>query len=195
MANWGLITFNILCDFEIQYKMGNSQGNLTVQELNALADNSGLSEQDLKHLYTNFQKFDKDDKGYVNKADILNKLQSKTNKDISLLNKVIEQFENYSKFKEIDFNQLVATIHAFDENKKEEKLRFLFELIDTNKDGLIGAKELEEGFRLVKLEPLKNQDLTEIAQQTLLYADHDNDGFMNFEEFKEFYNSVLQISI
>lgn len=175
--------------------MGNSQGNLTIHELNMLAENSGLSEKDLKVLYANFQKLDKDNKGFVTKNDISAQLKSKCNKDSNLLNRIFEQFENYSQYKEIDFNKLVSSIYAFEDNEKEHKLRFLFNLIDTDKDGLIGEKELEEGFKLVKLEPLNNQDLTEIAQQTLLYADHDRDGYMNFEEFKEFYNSVLQISI
>jgi len=175
--------------------MGNSQGNLTLQTLNTLTENSGLSEQDLKLLYSNFQKLDKDNKGYVSKDDILYKINGKGNKDTALLTKLFEEFENYSKYKEIDFNKLITVINAFEENKKENKLMFLFNLIDSDKNGLIGVKELEEGFRLVKLEPLNNQDLTEIAEQTLLYADHDKDGYMNFEEFKEFYNSVFQISI
>lgn len=175
--------------------MGNSQSGLSIQELNNLAANSGLSESELKTLHSNFQKFDTGNKGFVTREDILIKLSTKGSQDNALTQRIFEQFESFSKHKEIDFNKLITITNAFDANKKDAKLKFLFDMIDSDKDGLIGVKELEAGFSLVKLEKMSSQDLSEIAQQTLLYVDKDNDGFMNFEEFKEFYNSVLQISI
>ena len=45
------------------------------------------------------------------------------------------------------------------------------------------------------LEHLNEADVNEIASQTVRFADHDGDNAQNFEEFKQFYNNVLQITI
>jgi serine/threonine-protein phosphatase 2B regulatory subunit len=71
----------------------------------------------------------------------------------------------------------------------------MFNLLDTDQDGLLGVEELVEGFKPMKNENVIDQDLTEIALQTVKYADQDGDGKLNFTEFKHFYTNLLQINI
>ena len=90
---------------------------------------------------------------------------------------------------------MILTIEDFEKNRKENKLRTLFTLLDSDQNGLVGIEELEEGFKMIEMSSMKSGDIREIAEQTLLYADNDQDGFLNFEEFQDFYNAVLQITI
>lgn len=83
----------------------------------------------------------------------------------------------------------------FQRQNKESKLEVLFQLLDTDQNGLVGVEELEKGFFLIKMEGLPPSEVKLIAQQTLAYADGDQDGFLNFKEFSEFYNATLNISI
>ena len=68
-------------------------------------------------------------------------------------------------------------------------------MMDTKKDQKLDSEELINGFKHVMLEHLNDGDVTEIANQTIKFADQDGDNALNFEEFKMFYNNVLQITI
>jgi len=68
-------------------------------------------------------------------------------------------------------------------------------LIDTKKDGVLDQEELLENFKYVMLDDLNDGDVHEIVNQTIKFADQDGDSMLNFEEFKMFYNNVLQITI
>ena len=175
--------------------MGNSQGQLSLKELTTLAENSGLSEHELKNLHTKFKKFDRDDKGYVTKEDLIVKMKNGNKEDKIFYEKICDQFVSFGQKEEIDFHHLITTINAFENDKKDGKLRFLFEFIDSDKNELVGVEELEECFKLIKLPNLDEMNLNDIAFQTLAYADKDGDGYLNFDEFCDFYNSVLNISI
>jgi Ca2+-binding EF-hand superfamily protein len=67
--------------------------------------------------------------------------------------------------------------------------------MDKDNDGKVNPDDLVEGFKHVMMEHLNDADVTEIATQTIKFADHDGDNALNFEEFKLFYNNVLQITI
>ena len=89
----------------------------------------------------------------------------------------------------------MLTIEDFERDNKENKLRSLFTLLDSDQNGLVGIDELESGFRMIELSSMKSGDVREIAQQTLLYADHDQDGFLNFQEFQDFYFAVVLFTL
>ena len=175
--------------------MGNSHGHLTLDELTVLAENSGLSEHELKNLHIRFKKFDKDNKGYVTKSDLIEKMKPENEEDRVFYGQICDQFSAVSESGEIDFHYLITTVNAFENDKKQGKLKFLFEFIDRDRNGLVGADELATCFKMIQLPNLEEMNLNDIAFQTLAYADKDGDGFLNFEEFSDFYNAVLNISI
>lgn len=175
--------------------MGNSQGHLTLEELTVLAENSGLSEHELKNLHIKFKKFDKDNKGYVTKEDLIDRMKPENKEDKVFYSQIFEQFSVVNESGEIDFHYLITTINAFENDKKQGKLKFLFEFIDKDRNGLVGTDELASCFKMIKLPNLDEMNLNDIAFQTLAYADKDGDGYLNFEEFSDFYNAVLNISI
>ena len=68
-------------------------------------------------------------------------------------------------------------------------------MLDRDNDGKLSAADLVEGFKHVMMEYLNDTDVSEIATQTIKFADQDGDNMLNLSEFKMFYNNVLQITI
>ena len=170
--------------------MGN---NLTIDdaELKTLSVRTGYSEETIKAMHSKFAKLDRSDKGYVAVEDLAQLLDFKT----SDLHRLLSQHLTSGLGDQIDFKRLVHVLSAFHNNQQDQKLRFLFDLCDKNKTGKLTASELVEAFRLIKVEHVAEGDLHEIAVQTVKFADHDGDGGLNFDEFRSFYNNVLQITI
>lgn len=175
--------------------MGNFSGTLSQDDLDGLAKITGSSLDEIQILHTNFQHLDKEQKGFVSKRDIIDRLGTTSSDEKIFLNKLLDLFSDKSPDHRVSFQEFIIGLSELRSDSKDSKLRLLFDLIDSDRNGLLGAKELEEAFKLVKLEHLTKQDITEIAYQTLIYADANQDGYLDFEEFKEFYNTVLQITI
>ncbi len=175
--------------------MGNFSGTMNQDELESLAKMTGSSQEDIQLMHSNFVKLDRDQKGYVTKKDVIDRLGISSNEEKIFMSKLLDLFGDKTADNRINFYEFIMAISDFKSDSKDKKLKILFNLIDTDQNGLLGVKEIEEAFRMVKLEHLTKQDIAEIAYQTLLYADNDQDGHLDFEEFKEFYNTVLQITI
>ena len=70
-------------------------------------------------------------------------------------------------------------------SSKDKKLRFLFKLYDSNNDDQISKEELLSLLRLMVGTNISSQQLDLIAQRTIAETDEDNDGKLNFKEFRK----------
>lgn len=145
----------------------------------------------LKGMFKKFGKLDKEEKGFVSTADLNNVCAFKEDS----LGKVVSDKMSAGFRDQIDFKCLVKNLSVFYNNDEEAKLHFLFNLLDSNSDGFLTADELIFGFKYVMLDHLNESDVNEIAIQTVKFADTDGDNALNFDEFKNFYKNVLQITI
>jgi len=68
---------------------------------------------------------------------------------------------------------------------KEEKLRFAFKVYDIDRDGYISNGELFIVLKMMVGSNLKDQQLQQIVDKTIMEADLDQDGKINFEEFSK----------
>lgn len=66
---------------------------------------------------------------------------------------------------------------------KEQKLRFAFKVYDIDRDGYIGNGELFIVLKMMVGSNLKDQQLQQIVDKTIMEADLDGDGKIDFEEF------------
>lgn len=66
---------------------------------------------------------------------------------------------------------------------KESKLRFAFRIYDMDNDGFISNGELFQVLKMMVGNNLRDAQLQQIVDKTILYADKDKDGKINFEEF------------
>lgn len=85
---------------------------------------------------------------------------------------------------DVDFQEFVSGLSAFSsKGNKEEKLRFAFKVYDIDRDGYISNGELFIVLKMMVGSNLKDQQLQQIVDKTIMEADKDRDGKISFEEF------------
>ncbi|KJR80392.1 protein phosphatase 3, regulatory subunit [Sporothrix schenckii 1099-18] len=97
----------------------------------------------------------------------------------------------------VDFQEFVAGLSAFSsKGNKEQKLRFAFKVYDIDRDGYISNGELFVVLKMMVGNNLKDQQLQQIVDKTIMEADLDQDGKISFEEFtKMVENTDVSISM
>ena len=170
--------------------MGN---NLAIEEgdLQVLSQKTRYSEDTIRGMHKKFVKLDKNEKGFVNLEDLNQVGDFKANQ----LNTLIAEQVAESTGDQVDFKHLLEVMSAFQYNDQDAKLRFLFDMCDQSKQGKLRAVDLMAAFKLIQVDHYSESDIKEFANQTVKFADQDGDGALNFDEFKQFYNNVLQITI
>lgn len=85
---------------------------------------------------------------------------------------------------DVDFQEFVSGLSAFSsKGNKEEKLRFAFKVYDIDRDGFISNGELFIVLKMMVGNNLKDMQLQQIVDKTIMEADRDGDGKISFEEF------------
>jgi serine/threonine-protein phosphatase 2B regulatory subunit len=85
---------------------------------------------------------------------------------------------------DVDFQEFVSGLSAFSsKGNKEEKLRFAFKVYDIDRDGYISNGELFIVLKMMVGSNLKDNQLQQIVDKTIMEADKDRDGKISFEEF------------
>ena len=64
--------------------------------------------------------------------------------------------------------------------EKEAKLKFAFKIYDMDRDGFITNTELFQVLKMMVGNNLKDTQLQQIVDKTIIYADKDNDGKISF---------------
>ena len=86
---------------------------------------------------------------------------------------------------DVDFKEFVSGLSAFSsKGNKEEKLHFAFKVYDIDRDGFISNGELFIVLKMMVGNNLKDMQLQQIVDKTMMEADQDGDGKISFEEFK-----------
>lgn len=86
----------------------------------------------------------------------------------------------------VDFQEFVSGLSAFSsKGNKEQKLAFAFKVYDIDRDGYISNGELFIVLKMMVGSNLKDHQLQQIVDKTLMEADLDKDGKISFEEFKK----------
>lgn len=84
----------------------------------------------------------------------------------------------------MDFQEFVGGLSAFSSRGgREEKLKFAFKVYDVDRDGYISNGELFLVLKMMVGNNLKDRELQQIVDKTIMEADQDGDGKLNFEEF------------
>lgn len=85
---------------------------------------------------------------------------------------------------DVDFQEFVQGLSAFSsKGDKEQKLKFAFKVYDIDRDGYISNGELFIVLKMMVGSNLKDQQLQQIVDKTIMEADLDNDGKISFDEF------------
>ncbi|KAJ3345917.1 Calcineurin subunit B type 2 [Entophlyctis luteolus] len=134
----------------------------------------------IQRLYKRFVKLDKDGSGTIDKDEFLALPQIASNPLAARLLSVLDG----DGTGDVDFKEFISGLSAFSaKGKKEDKLRFAFKVYDMDRDGYISNGELFLVLKMMVGNNLKDQQLQQIVDKTIMEADKDMDGKISFEEF------------
>lgn len=86
---------------------------------------------------------------------------------------------------DVDFAEFVSGLSAFSsKGKNEDKLKFAFKVYDIDRDGFISNGELFVVLKMMVGNNLKDGQLQQIVDKTIMEGDRDGDGRISFEEFR-----------
>ncbi|KAH8174121.1 EF hand domain-containing protein [Sarocladium implicatum] len=155
-------------------------GNTTSAVMDSIVQGSNFDREEVERLRKRFMKLDKDNSGTVDRDEFLSLPQISSN---PLATRMIAIFDEDGNG-DVDFQEFVSGLSAFSsKGNKEQKLRFAFKVYDIDRDGYISNGELFIVLKMMVGSNLKDQQLQQIVDKTIMEADLDNDGKISFEEF------------
>ncbi|CAH8289372.1 unnamed protein product [Schistosoma guineensis] len=138
--------------------------------------------EEIKRLAKRFKKLDLDGSGSLSVKEFMSLPELQQN---PLVARVIEIFDTDGNG-EVDFKEFIDGMSQFSvKGEKEAKLKFAFKIYDMDKDGYISNGELFQVLKMMVGNNLKDTQLQQIVDKTIMFADKDGDGRISFEEFCE----------
>lgn len=154
--------------------------------LDGFIEDTNFSIEEIDRLRKRFMKLDKDGSGQIDKQEFLSIPGISSNPLATRLMDVFDKDGDGS----IDFEEFITGLSAFSgKSDNLNKLRFAFNIYDIDRDGYIGNGELFIVMKMMVDKNLKDEELQQIVDKTLMEADLDGDGKLNFEEFKNAVNT------
>ncbi|OQV15884.1 Calcineurin subunit B type 2 [Hypsibius exemplaris] len=141
---------------------------------------STFDADEIKRLGKRFKKLDLDNSGALSVDEFMSLPELQQN---PLVQRVIDIFDTDGNG-EVDFKEFIQGVSQFSvKGDKESKLRFAFSIYDIDRDGFIANGELFQVLKMMVGNNLKDSQLQQIVDKTIMYADRDEDGKISFEEF------------
>jgi len=138
--------------------------------------------EEIRRLFSRFKKIDLNDSKSVTSSELMDIPALQAN---PLVQRVIDIFDE-DQNGEVDFKEFIQGVSQFSvKGDKSSKLRFAFKIYDMDGDGYISNGELFQVLKMMVGSNLKDTQLQQIVDKTILFADKDEDGKINFEEFCE----------
>lgn len=155
---------------------GQSSGVPSLDDLEKLTN---FSKEEIRRLGKRFRKIDTDGSGTLSTDEFMSLPDLKMN---PLVERVIAIFDADGNG-EIDFEEFIQGIAMFTSGSRKDKLNFAFKIYDMDQDGYISNGELFRVLKLMVGTNLKDTQLQQIVDKSIIYADKDGDGKVSFEEF------------
>lgn len=141
---------------------------------------SHFDPDEIARLGKRFKKLDLDNSGSLSVDEFMSLPELHQN---PLVQRVIEIFDQDGNG-EVDFKEFIEGVSQFSvKGDKDSKLKFAFKIYDMDKDGFISNGELYQVLKMMVGNNLKDTQLQQIVDKTIIYADTDGDGKISYEEF------------
>lgn len=150
--------------------------------LDGLVEGTSFDRDELDRLRKRFMKLDKDGSGTIDKQEFLAIPGISSNPLATRLMDVFDEDGGGT----IDFQEFITGLSAFSgKTSKDEKLKFAFKIYDIDRDGYIGNGELFIVMKMMVGKNLKDEELQQIVDKTMMEYDKDNDQKLSYEEFRD----------
>ncbi|CAG9999871.1 unnamed protein product [Clonostachys byssicola] len=165
-------------------------GNTTSSVLDNIVQGSNFDREEVDRLRKRFMKLDRDNSGTIEREEFLSLPQISSNPLATRVASMIAIFDEDGGG-DVDFEEFVSGLSAFSaKGNKEQKLQFAFKVYDIDRDGYISNGELFIVLKMMVGSNLKDQQLQQIVDKTIMEADLDGDGKISFEEFTKMVEST-----
>ncbi|KAF9042591.1 EF-hand [Hymenopellis radicata] len=138
---------------------------------------SNFTQPELERLKKRFMKLDSDGSGSIDRDEFLQIPQIASN---PLASRMIAIFDEDGGGT-VDFQEFVGGLSAFSTSYTIGIVAF--KVYDMDRDGYISNGELFLVLKMMVGNNLKDQQLQQIVDKTIMEADRDGDGKLDFEEF------------
>ncbi|KAM6169475.1 calcineurin subunit B type 2 [Rhynchocyon petersi] len=139
-----------------------------------------FDQEEIRRLGKSFRKMDLDKSGTLSVDEFLLMPELRNN---PLLGRIIDLFDTDGNG-EVDFREFITGASQFSvRGAEEQKLRFAFSIYDMDKDGYISNGELFQVLKMMVGDNLKDSQLQQLVDKTIIILDTDGDGKISFEEF------------
>ncbi|KAM4849831.1 calcineurin subunit B type 2 [Urocitellus parryii] len=136
--------------------------------------------EEIKRLGRSFKKLDFDKSGALSVNEFMSLPELQQN---PLVKRVIDIFDTDGNG-EVDFTEFIRGTSQFSvKGDEEQKLMFAFRIYDVDKDGYISNGELFQVLKMMVGNNLKDWQLQQLVDKTIIIMDKDGDGKLSFEEF------------
>ncbi|KAI9653598.1 MAG: Calcineurin subunit B [Alyxoria varia] len=157
--------------------MGNQNSSEMIDQI---AAGTNFDREEVDRLRKRFMKLDKDNSGTIEREEFLSLPAVSSNPLAARMIAIFDEDGGGS----VDFREFILGLSAFSsKGAKEEKLKFAFKVYDIDRDGFISNGELFLVLKMMVGSNLKDGQLQQIVDKTIMEADGDKDGRISFEEF------------
>lgn len=149
--------------------------------IDSLMEGTNFDRDEVDRLRKRFMKLDKDGSGTIDKQEFLGIPGIASN---PLATRLMDVFDEDGSGT-IDFQEFITGLSAFSgKTSKIDKLKFAFKIYDIDRDGYIGNGELFIVMKMMVGKNLQDEELQQIVDKTMMEADLNGDGRLDFDEFK-----------
>ena len=141
---------------------------------------SFFTQEEINKLYQRFKKLDTDGNDELSPEEFLD-IPALTNNP--LVHRVIHVFDK-NKDGKISFPEFLEGLSTLSVGADDEKkMHFVFQVYDYDDDGVISNGDLFKVLKMMVGNNLSDVQLQQLVDRTIIKADKDKDGVINFEEF------------
>ena len=156
---------------------------LTNENLQKLKEETDFKTKEIKKSHKKFNELDKKKKGYITVDDLVSIPEVENN---PLRYHIAQFMSDNNENEEISFESFIKVIDIFKNNKTEEQFKFIFNLLDFDKDGKISSTDMLINFKLLLGNSLNEEQIKEIVNKTINeYSSDEHKEFIYFEDFKK----------
>merc|ERR1711874_688551 len=142
---------------------------------------------EIKRLGKRFKKLDLDNSGSLSVDEFMSLPELQQN---PLVQRVIEIFDDDGNG-EVDFKEFIQGVSQFSvKGDKNSKLRFAFRIYDIDNDGFISNGELYQVMKMISGTNLKDEQLQQVVDKSIIMFDKDGKGKLDFSEFCQVISST-----
>nr|CAB3230701.1 calcineurin B homologous protein 1-like [Phallusia mammillata] len=164
--------------------------HLQEDEIQRIHEETGFSHNQIIRLFSRFTCLDKEQNGFLTRDDFLRIPELAIN---PLAERIVDSFFK-NGHEHVNFRTFMNTLAHFrpcnsktpDDapNSVSNKIKFIFSIYDYDRDNTILKDELLQVLELLVGANISKEQLSHIAERTLLECDTNNDRQITFEEFK-----------